>query len=196
MLPASFTIPGMTEEEFLDLCSKFPDAFVEYGADGTVTIMPPTDPESSERTTEVAGQLRNWAWEHGGRFSGPDGGFRLPDGARLSPDAAWFDADRWKAAQRKGTRFPPFAPDFVIEVRSPDDRPRVLQDKMEEYMANGVRLGWLIDPIDRTVTVYRPGRTPEVLVNPAAVEGEGPVAGFVLLLNRVFTSPGTARPGN
>ena len=71
-----------------------------------------------------------------------------------------------------------------------------LEELQRRGVANGVRLGWLIDPIDRTVTVYRPGRTPEVLVNPATVEGEGPVAGFVLLLNRVFTSPGTARPGN
>src|SRR5439155_3608410 len=186
MLPASFTAPGLTEEDFLALCEKFPDAFLEYSADGTVTIMPPTDPESGARDAQVVVQLGNWAERHGGMVSGPDAGFQFPDGARLSPDAAWFDAERWRAAQRKGNRFPVFAPDVVIEVRSPTDRPRVLEEKMQEYMSNGVRLGLLIDPMDRTVSVYRPGRQPEVLVNPARVEGEGPVAGFVLELDRIF----------
>ncbi|MEI9900561.1 MAG: Uma2 family endonuclease [Hyphomicrobium sp.] len=85
-------------------------------------------------------------------------GFFLPDGARRSPDACWFDAARWEAAKTPGTRFPVFAPEFVIEVRSPGDRLPVLQAKMEEYIANGVQLGWLIDPSARAVTIYRPGR--------------------------------------
>src|SRR5262249_55979363 len=138
---------------------------------------------------EVAAQLRDWARQVGrGRVSGPTGGFRFADGSRRSPDAAWFDADRWRQAQKPGTRFPVFAPEFVIEVRSPDDRIRLLREKMEEYISNGVKLGWLIDPRERTVAIYRPGRAPEILAHPASVPGEGPVEGFVLDLSRVFAS--------
>ena len=87
-----------------------------------------------------------------------------------------------------GERFPVFAPDFVIEVRSPDDRLRALRGKMEDYIANGVQLAWLIDPVERTVAIYRPGQPPQVLNNPASVAGEGPVAGFVLNLDRILDS--------
>jgi Uma2 family endonuclease len=191
LLPASFTAPGMDEEQFLALCAKFPDATLEYTEDGTVIIMPPTDPESSERVQEVTRQLGNWARETaGGHVVGPDGGFRFPGGSRRSPDAAWFSDDRWKEARRKHPRlrFPPFSPEFVIEVRSPDDRIRALREKMEEYMVNGVLLGWLIDPLERRVEIYRPTRPVQVLENPPAVEGDGPVAGFLLKLDRIFPS--------
>ena len=195
LLPATLTAPGLSEEEFLALCEKFPDATLEYTEDGTVIVTPPKDLESSERVAEVAGQLWNWAREHtGGRVTGPDGGFRFPGGSRRSPDAAWFAGERWKEAKAKQPRlrFPPFAPEFVIEVRSPDDRLRPIQEKMEEYLANGVLLGWLIDPFKKTVAIYRPGREPEVLANPPSVSGEGPVAGFVLDLQRVFASDAIA----
>ena len=187
-LPATFTARGLTEKEFLDLCQEYPDCFLEYTADGTVIIMPPTDPENSEREAEVVIQLGNWNRHHGhGRISGPTGGFFFPDGSRRSPYAAWFDAERWRKAKNPRMVFPVFAPDFVIEVRSPHDKPRLLREKIEEYMDNGVNLGWLIDPIQRTVTIYRPGRAPEILANPSSVAGEGPVKGFVLDLTRVFS---------
>jgi Uma2 family endonuclease len=187
LLPATFTAPEMSEEEFFALCERFPDATVEYAQDWTVIIMPPTDPETGARVAYVARKLGDWADEQRrGIVVGPDSGFRFPKGARRSPDAAWFDAERWRAAKRPGTRFPVFAPEFVIEVRSPDDRPLALREKMQEYMANGVLLGWLIDPPERTVTIYRPEREHEVLENPASVAGEGPVEGFVLSLERVF----------
>jgi Uma2 family endonuclease len=132
--------------------------------------------------------------------AGPDGSFLFPNGARLEPDAAWFDRKRWKAAKARepGKRVPVFAPEFVIEVRSPEQRARTQREKMEEYIANGVLLGWLIsltrtthslcacDPQERTVTIYRPGREPEALANPAGVSGEGPVAGFILRCDRIF----------
>lgn len=187
MLPATFTRPGLTEAEFLAICDEFPDSFLEYTADGEVIIMPPTDPENGERGADAVAQLHNWARKHGsGMVTGPDAGFFLPDGSRRSPDAAWSDRARWKAAKRPGIRFPVFVPDFVIEVRSPKQRGRAQREKMEEYIANGVKLGWLIDPIERTVTIYRPGQAPEILSNPASVPGEGPVAGFVLQLDRIL----------
>jgi len=119
--------------------------------------------------------------------AGPDGGFRLPDGSRLAPDASWFDAERWRAAKIPGVRFPVFSPDFVIEVRSPDDRVRPLQEKMQEYIDNGVLLAWLIDPISKTATIYRPGVALATLENPSTLPGEGPVEGFVLDLRGIFT---------
>jgi len=187
MLPATFTAPGLTEAQFLKICEQFPDAMLEYSAEGEVIVMPPTDPETSARVLQIGLQLSAWASRDGrGIASGPDGGFLLPDGSRRAPDAAWFDTGRWRAAQQPGTRFPVFVPDFVIEVRSPEQRSRTLREKIEEYLANGVQLAWLIDPIERTATVYRPGRAPEVLSNPAGVAGEGPVAGFVLNLDRIL----------
>ena len=187
MLPATFTAPGLNEAQFLALCEEFPDCTLEYTTDGTVIVMPPTDPESSERVAEVVRQLGNWARQHGsGHFIGPDGGFFFRQGSRRSPDAAWFDDRRWKQAKTPGLRFPVFAPEFLIEVRSPHDRLRTLREKMEEYIDNGVELAWLLDPINRTVTIYRPGQEPEVLANPTSVSGEGPVAGFVLMLDRIL----------
>lgn len=186
-LPITLTAPGMTEGEFHELLAKFPDAMVEYSADGTVTVMPPTDPKSGSRVHQVGKQLGVWADKHGkGIVCGPDSGFRLRDGSRLAPDAAWFDARRWAEAEQSGERFPVFAPDFVVEVRSPDDRIRALREKMESYIVNGVQLGWLIDPKERSVTVYRPAKAPQVLNNPASIAGEGPVEGFVLDLARVL----------
>jgi Uma2 family endonuclease len=187
MLPATFTKPGLTEEEYFALCAKFDDFLVEYTADGTVIFMPGTDPRSGARGADVVSQLNVWARNHGrGLVTGSDGSFLFPNGARREPDAAWFDAERWKAAERPGVRVPVFAPEFVIEVRSPEQRARTQREKMEEYIANGVLLGWLIDPLERTVTIYRPGREPEVVANPTQVAGEGPVAGFVLDLSRIF----------
>jgi Uma2 family endonuclease len=185
-LPATLTAPGLSEADFLTLAEEFPDCFLEYTTEGTVLIMPPTDPETSARVALVTRRLGNWAEIQGrGIVIGPDGGFFLPQGSRRSPDAAWFDGDRWRKSQKKGTRFPTFAPEFLIEVRSPEQRARPLREKMDEYIANGVQLGWLIDPIKHSVEIYRPGREPEVLNNPTAVSGEGPVAGFVLDLTGI-----------
>lgn len=190
LLPATFTAPGLSEAEFLELAAKFPDARVEYTSEGTVIVMPPTDPESGERVGEVFYQLKTWTRETAtGHACGPDASFRFRDGSRRSPDATWYADERWqeaKKALKPRHRFPVFAPDFVIEVRSPDDRVRLLREKMEEYIAKGVQLAWLIDPQDRAVTIYRPGREPEVLTNPSTVAGDGPVAGFVLTLEKVF----------
>jgi Uma2 family endonuclease len=187
MLPATFTAPGLSEREFLALCQEYPDCNLEYTAEGTVIIMPATDPKSAARVFEVGLQLGNWARQDGrGIVVGADALFYFPNGARRSPDAAWYDARRWQHAETPETRYPLFAPEFLIEVRSPDQRARPLREKMEEYMANGVQLGWLIDPLEGTVAIYRPGREPEVLSHPTEVAGEGPVASFVLKLDRIL----------
>jgi Uma2 family endonuclease len=188
-LPATFTAPGLSEAEFFELCDKLPDAaLVEYTGDGTVVVMPPHTPEESSRTMEMVLELDDWAEAQGqGSVCGPNTGFRFADGSLFCPDASWSDSTRWDEARKPGEHFSIFAPDFVIEVRSPDDKLRALREKMETYLANGVQLGWLIDPMERTVTIYRPAQPPQVLDHPASVEGEGPVSGFVLNLDRILT---------
>jgi Uma2 family endonuclease len=189
VLPVTLTKPGLTEDEYFDLCAQFDDFFVEYTADGTVIFMPGTDPKTSDGVGEVNFQLRLWARQDGrGWVSVPDGSFLFPNGARREPDAAWVDDKKWVAAKAKapGKRVPVFAPEFVIEVRSPEQRVQMQRDKMKEYVENGVLLGWLIDPLERTVAIYRPGREPELLSNPTQVAGEGPIAGFVLQLEHIF----------
>jgi len=186
LLPATFTAPGLSEAEFLELCAKFPEDMVEYWADGTVIIMPPTNSRSAKLVAQVVAQLVNWASTHGGYAFGSDAGFRFRDGSLFAPDASWCQEARWDEAMKSAATFPVLAPEFVIEVRSLSDPLWRLRNKMETYIANGVQLAWLIDPIERTVTIYRPGQPEQTLTSPASVEGEGPVAGFVLNLERVF----------
>jgi len=182
LLPATFTAPELTDEQFLALCEQFPDATLEYTEEGEVIIMPPTDPLNSARVLRVGQPLANWADQTGrGIVCGPDRGFRLPTRARRSSDAAWFEG-----YPSTNQRFPTFAPQFVIEVRSPDDRITRLRDKMQRYITAGVLLAWLIDPIERSITIYRPNREPQILQNPLAVSGEGPVEGFVLDLEGIL----------
>ncbi len=178
LLPATFTAPDLSDEQFLALAGMFPDATLEQSEEGEVTVMPPTDPMSGARGAEIVYQLKAWS-RHCGRgiVCGPDAGFRLPTGARRSPDASWFEN-----YPKTNQRFPVFAPQFVIELRSPDDRLPALREKMQRYIAAGVKLAWLIDPIERAVTIYRPNSDPETLANPASVSGDGPVEGFVLSL--------------
>jgi Uma2 family endonuclease len=123
-LPATHTAPGLSEAEFLKLCAKFPDAMVEYTSDGRVIVMPLKDPESGAQGAAVAGQLGNWASEHGkGHVCGPDAGFRFRDGSRRSPDAAWFDDTRWRAAKKPRMRFPVF-----VTIYGAAKPPRVLEN--------------------------------------------------------------------
>jgi Uma2 family endonuclease len=186
-LPATLTTPELTEAEFLKFSQQFPDSMLEYSGDGTLIIMPPTDPETGKRTLLIVRKLAEWAEKQGlGSVVGPDASFRFRDGSRRSPDAAWFNEERWQKTRKPESRYPVFAPEFVMELRSPEDRMRLLQEKMEEYIANGVQLAWLIDSKGRTVTIYRPGREPEVLSNPTTVQGEGPVDGFALSLDKIL----------
>jgi Uma2 family endonuclease len=186
-LPATLTAPELTEAEFSAVCEQFPDSRIEYSGEGTLIIMPPTDPETGKRTYLIVRRLGDWAEKDGnGSVVGPDAGFRFRDGARRSPDATWFNEARWQKTRELSRRFPVFAPEFVIELRSPEDRLRLLQEKMLEYIDNGVQLAWLIDPSERTVSIYRPGREIEVLSNPATVQGEGPVEGFELTLDGIL----------
>lgn len=140
------------------------------------------------RNTEISRQLGNWArQDKRGVAFGSSTGWKLPGGAKRSADASWMTKDRIKSLDPAAAAgFWNACPDFVIELRSRTDRYRVLREKMDEWLATGARLGWLIDPESRSVEVYRPGRETELRTNLMSIEGEGPVAGFVLDLTSVW----------
>lgn len=180
-------IPDMTDDEFLEFCVQNRDRRIERTADGKVIVMSATGGETGNQNSEITFQLVGWAKRDGrGMAFDSSTGFRLPNSAIRCPDAAWVS--RLKTAsltneQRK--RFLPLCPDFVIELISPTDRPRQVKLKMSEYVANGCQLGWLIDPAAQRVIIYRSAGQ-ETFEKPAQLVGEGPVAGFVLDLTRVW----------
>ena len=186
-LPATLTSAPMTDEQFAEFCSEHPDLFFEMTAEGVIIVMPPTYSLTSSRNQEIGRQLSNWAREHrGGTANDAAGGFVLPNGARRSPDAAWISKDRLrKLSPEEREGYWHLCPEFVIELRSKSDRLRMLRAKMEEWVANGAQLAWLVDPKSRTVEIYRPNREPEI-VSGDSVAGEGPVEGFVLRLSDVW----------
>ena len=150
--------------------------------------MPPTYSFTGFQNAELSAQLRNWAEANGSGICGDSGtGYVLPNGARRSPDASWTEWSRIRAlpkAQR--AKYLYLCPDFVVELMSQTDRARTARAKMQEWIANGAQLGWLIDPGKRTVEIYRPDREPELLDQRETVAGEGPVVGFVLDLTRIW----------
>ena len=178
----------MTDDEFVAFCRLYEDCSVECTAEGEILIMPPNYSRTGEQNSEIIFQLALWAKkDRRGRVYDSSAGFRLPNGARRSPDASWIRKDRVAALPREQQkRFYYLCPDFVIELRSPTDRINRLKKKMEEYMANGAELGWLIDPEKRTVLIYRLGGATECIVSPERISGEGPVAGFVLELADIW----------
>jgi len=132
--------------------------------------------------------LDEWAEADGrGIATGPDGGYTLPDSSMRVPDAAWVSNQRWHALSDKDQgRFAPLCPNFVIELRSPSDKIADLRAKMAQWIANGAEVAWLIDPIEKAVTIYRPGDQPEHLAQPTSVQGTGPIAGFELVMARIW----------
>lgn len=187
-LPATLTAPPMTDQQFADFCAEHPDLFFETTAEGEILVMPPTFSLTSARNGEIATQLTRWAAEDGrGVVCESSGGFVLPNGARRSPDASWIAKEEIRKLNEESLRgYWHLCPAFVIELRSQSDRLPILRAKMLEYMANGTQLGWMIDPETRTVAVYQPDREPESLAEADSITGEGPVAGFVLDLRRVW----------
>ena len=172
----------LSDDEFFEFCRLNRDLRIERNAGGGITIMPPTGGETSGRNAEITMQLRLWAKRDGtGVTFDSSGAFVLPNEAILSPDAAWVLRDRFAAlTAEQRTKFPPLCPDFVIELRSSTDSLRALQSKMQEYIDNGARLGWLIDPQERQVHVYRPGSPVELLQQPQSVSADSLLPGFTL----------------
>lgn len=179
---------GLTDEQFHRLCQDNPELRLELTAQRELVIMSPTGSKTGWRNSKLNQRLANWAEQDGrGVTFDSSTGFTLPNGAKRSPDAAWVISARWNAVtadQQEG--FAPLCPDFVAELRSPDDSLVALQEKMVEYMANGAQLGWLIDPVQKRVYVYRPARPVECLSNPDAVSGESILEGFVFTLTEIW----------
>lgn len=179
----------MTDDELMVFCAKNDFYAIERDADGELLVMTPAGSGTGRRNTSIIRHLDEWA-EMDGRGIAFDSntGFTLPDGSMRSPDAAWLLETKWKALSHPDQqRFAPVCPEFVIELRSPTDSLSELQAKMEMWIRNGAALAWLIDPQEKAVTIYRPGQQPERLDTISQVSGEGPVAGFVLPLDRIFT---------
>ena len=178
----------MTEDQFFVFCQRTHDVRIERNAEGEILIMPPTGGATSNRNIELAMQLQLWAKRDGtGIAFDSSGGFYLPNTATRSPDASWVL--RWRYDQltrREQDRFLPLCPDFAIELKSPSDRIPVLKEKMEEYIENGLQLGWLIVPEQKTVYIYRPHVSVEVLENPNAVSADPVLPGFVLDLSDIW----------
>jgi Uma2 family endonuclease len=188
-LPRAITL-HVSQEQFEALSAANRDLRLERTAAGELIVMPPTGGETGYRNSKIVYFLVKWVEEQGGSGIPFDSstGFRLPNGADRSPDASWVSQERWQTLtqeQRKG--FVPLCPDFVVELRSESDSLTQLQAKMGEYLNNGARLGWLIDPHNRRVEIYRQGRDVEVLENPTSLSGEGVLPGFTLNLRRVWT---------
>ena len=178
----------MTEEQFFVLCQNNRDLRFERNANGDLIIMSPTGGETSNSNAGLIGQL--WVWNEQnklGKIFDSSGGFKLPNGANRSPDAAWMPLSSWNsltAEQRK--KFLPICPDFVVELLSPTDSLKKTREKMEEYRDNGSRLGWLINRRSKQVEIYRPGKEVEILESPKSLSGETVLPGFKLNMQSIW----------
>jgi Uma2 family endonuclease len=179
----------LTDEEFFELCHKHSDLKFERNAKGDLIIMSPTGGLTSDRNSEINYQLRAWNRQKKlGKVFDSSGGFKLPNGADRSPDASFITLEKWNnLTLEQQEKFLPLAPDFVVELASPSDKLRNTQAKMREYKENGVKLGWLINPKNKTVEIYRfNSEEVEVLDSPINLSGEEVLPDFILDLSEIF----------
>ena len=178
----------MDDEQLFEFCQLNREWRIERSAKGDLEVMVPTGFETSDRNAEITMQLRLWAKHNGsGIVSDSNGGFILPNGAMRSPDAAWVRRERLtNLTPEQKQRFLPLCPDFVIELRSPSDPLAPIEAKMHEYIENGARLGWLIDPVERKVHVYSPTGRVDISDKPDDVAGGAILPGFILDLKPIW----------
>ena len=171
-----------SDEQFFELCRSNPDLRLEQTATGELIIMSPTGGETGKQNSGITAQL--WIWNQQtklGEVFDSSTGFKLPNGSNRAPDTAWIPQENWnKLTPEQRKKFLPLCPDFAIELRSPNDNLSDLQNKMQEYLENGMVLGWLIDPENKRVEVYRQGQLKEVLNNPETLSGENLLPHFSL----------------
>lgn len=178
----------MTDNQFFDFCQQNRDYRIERTSQGEIIIMPPTGSETGNRNFDLILQLGIWTRQNktGIGFNSSTG-FTLPNGSIKSSDAAWMKLEKWNRLNpEQQQNFAPICPDFVVELRSPSDSLKTLQNKLQEYIENGVMLGWLIDRKQRQVYIYRPDRSVECLNNPATLSEESLLPGFVLDLSTIW----------
>jgi Uma2 family endonuclease len=178
----------LTDDEFFALCQLNRDLRFERTSQGDIIIMPPTGAATGVRNAEITAQLANWAKQDGtGAVFDSSTGFKLPNGADRSPDAAWIPRFRLATMTvEQKDKFLPLCPDFVIELLSPTDALAATQAKMTEYLENGAQLGWVIDPELRQIHVYRPRKAIVVLENVAEIPADPELPGFVLDLREIW----------
>jgi Uma2 family endonuclease len=178
----------LTSEQFYQLCVENPDLKLERTKSGEVIIMPPTGGETSKRNVNLVAQV--WFWNEPtklGEAFDSICGFSLPNGGDKSPDVAWVAKSRWDAlSSQQKEKFIPLCPDFLIELLSPSDSLKKTQEKMQEYLNNGLRLGFLINRSNKQVEIYRLGREVEVLDSHMSLSGEDVLPGFVLNLQAIW----------
>jgi Uma2 family endonuclease len=194
--PASMTVnisslmslPQMSEEQFYEFCRRNPDLQIERNTQGEVIVMPPAFSDTGNRNNKISYQLTHWAeQDNTGEVFDSSAGFTLPSGAMRSPDASWIKLARWNAlTDAQKASFAPICPDFVIELRSASDTLKSLQDKMQEYIENGVSLGLLIDRQSHIVYCYRADRSVTVLTNPEQVNCDPELPGFTLQMAKIW----------
>jgi Uma2 family endonuclease len=175
-------LKNVSNDDFFEFFRLNREWRIERTSDGDVIVMAPTEGETGGRNFYLTVSFGQWQKADGtGKGFDSSTGFILPNGATRSPDLAWVRLSRWNAlTEKEQKQFPPLCPDFVVDLRSESDSLAELQAKMEEYLANGAEVGWLIDPIEKKVYIYRPGVEVECLNNPAIVSGNPLLAGFVL----------------
>ncbi len=177
----------LTHEQFYELCKVNQDLRLERSSTGELILMPPTGWESGKRNADLTTNVTLWNRQtHLGIVFDSSTGFSLPNGADRSPDVAWVEKSRIESIAPDPAQFLPLAPDFVIELRFATDKLTTLERKMAEYRDCGVRLGWLIDPAEKQVQIYRVGRPTEYLAQPESLSGEEVLPGFVLTLAEVW----------
>jgi Uma2 family endonuclease len=178
----------LTDDEFFALCQLNRDLRFERTSQGDIIIMAPTGAETGIRNADITGQLVVWTKrDRTGVAFDSSTGFKLPNGADRSPDAAWIPRSRLATLTAKQKeKFLPLCPDFVIELLSPTDTLPATQAKMDEYIENGAKLGWLIDPEPHQVHVYRPRVGVVVLENVAEIAADPELPGFVLDLREIW----------
>lgn len=178
----------LTDNQFYQLCRENPEVKFERNAKGELLIMPPTGGETGNHNFEISVEFGIWNRQTKlGICFDSSTCFKLPNGANRSPDVAWIRKERWNAlTSQEQEKFPPIAPDFVLELMSPSDSLRETQAKMQEYIDNGVKLGWLINPKMRQVEIFCIGKPIEILASPQELSGEDVLPGFILNLQIIW----------
>lgn len=182
------SIIDISDEQFYQLCIHNPDTKFERNANGEIVIMPPTGGETGKRNSSLIFQLSLWSEQTKlGVVFDSSTGYKLPTGANRSPDVSWIKNERWNSlTSEQKQKFIPLAPDFALELMSPSDYLINTQAKMREYLDNGVKLGWLINPEAKQVEIYRLGQDVELLNSPQTLSGEDILPGFILDLANIF----------
>ncbi len=186
--PILFNFGGLTERQFENLCKNHRDVKFELNKKGDLLIMPPTNPEAGWKNSDLTTDVNNWSRkDKTGIVFDSSTMFTLPNGAKRSPDVSWMTKKKYDGlSDDEKKTFSKIVPDFVIELRSPTDNLKPIQNKMAEYVENGVKLGWLIDPNEKQVHVYRANGEIEILDNPETVSGEDVLKGFELNVREIL----------